>query len=122
LKRVLIVDDEEDIREVMKLTVKLAGHEPVEADGTLQALEVLRDGPVDLVLLDLRMPEVDGWDFLRAATEDRLLGAAKVIVVSANADPAVARQALNSGCSAFIEKPFSPRDLRAAIEGLLGPA
>ena len=113
--RILVVDDESDIRELMRLTVALEGHVAEVASDGQEALEMVRSSPPDLVLLDIRMPGLDGWGFLEHAKDEGLLERVPVVAVSAHADPKTAERAIELGCSEFIEKPFSTTKLRELI-------
>lgn len=81
--RVLVVDDDEDVREVFKSILMLAGFDVVEASGGAEGLKLLRaDRSIRLVLLDLTMPEMDGWRFRHEQRSDPRLAAIPTIVVS----------------------------------------
>lgn len=114
--RLLVVDDESDIRLSISLALSLAGHEVVEATTGAEAVaRVVADAP-DAVLLDLRLPDVDGWGVL-----ERLRGLGRfptvpVVVGSADADPAARRRALDEGCVGYLVKPFEPEELLSLLE------
>jgi DNA-binding response OmpR family regulator len=114
---VLIVDDEPSVRLVFRTTLEAAGYEVAEAADGESALGALRDGPVDLVFLDLRMPGMDGLEVLRHvrdAGDDT-----PVVIVTAHGDVPNAVEAMKLGAIDFLAKPLSPAALRkAALEVL----
>ena len=119
MSRVLVVDDEPDIRLLMRVTLQAAGHTVLEADDGQSALETIRADEFDLVLLDLRMPNVDGWAVLATLSEEGRLDGLPVIAISAHADPEMMRRALVAGCRAYLNKPFKPDALRQVVDSTL---
>ena len=121
--RVLVVDDEGDIRVIVGLNLGLAGMEFGEARDGNEALDSLRTRNWDACILDLAMPTVDGFEVLRALTEEGIIDQIAVIVLSAKGSPAVAIEALELGAHAHLTKPFSPGAVAHTVEELisLGP-
>jgi DNA-binding NtrC family response regulator len=118
--RILIVDDEPHIRKVMRLTLESSGHEVGEAGTGEEALEVIGATKWDIVLLDERMPGIDGLETLRrlrARESD-----AVVIMVTAFASIELAVDAMKLGAIDFVHKPMSPETLRSAVDNALGKA
>lgn len=114
--KVLVVEDEADLRTLMRIHLERSGHEVAEAaDGVLALEHVEQHGPPDLILLDIRMPRADGWEVLRVLGEQGLLDTIPVIVVSAFAQEDHLERTLEMGGRAFLEKPFSRPDLLQAI-------
>jgi len=114
--RVLIVDDELDIRETIAELLRLEGHEPFEATDGEQALVRCRQLRPDLVLLDLMMPGMNGWDFRKAQLRDPAIASIPVVVVSA-----VARSR-DLPADGFLQKPFSLDDLLALVRRVARPS
>ena len=113
-KRVLIVDDEENIRRMMRLTLEAAGYEVGEAPNGQQGLDAYADGSSwDVVLLDQRMPGMDGLEVLRRLDERD--AAAQVIMVTAYASVELAVDAMKIGATDFVRKPMTPEILRNAV-------
>jgi CheY-like chemotaxis protein len=110
--RVLIVDDEPDIRATVSAMLEIEGYRVDEAINGADALRVLEDRLPDLILLDMRMPVLDGWGFAR---ELRERGHRTPIVVMTAARDA-ARWASEIAASAFVAKPFGFDDLISAVE------
>jgi CheY-like chemotaxis protein len=110
--RVLVVDDEPHIRATVTAMLESEGYDVVEATNGAEALKVVETAPPDLVLLDMRMPVLDGWGF---AAELRRRGHQLPIVVMTAASDA-ARWASEIAAPAFVAKPFGIDDLIAAVE------
>ena len=115
---VLIVDDDARIREFVRVNLEMDGYTVREAANAEEGLAVLDDEPPDLILLDVMMPGVDGWEMLRRVNERHGVGAIPVIMFSGQAeesqDEAVAR-----GAHGFVGKPFNPQDLLSRTKELL---
>jgi CheY-like chemotaxis protein len=116
LTRALVVEDEEDIRFLARTLLEYAGLDVEEAATGGDALQMLEKGGYDVVLLDLRIPEPDGWVVLERLRAQGLLEKLRVIVVSAHAEPAMAAQARALGCE-YLTKPF---DADALVSAALG--
>ena len=117
-KRILIIDDEEHIRQVMRMTLEAAGYEAGEAADGPRGLEAFGDGSTwDAVLLDQKMPGMDGLETLRRIKE-RSAGA-RVIMVTAFASIELAVDAMKLGASDFVRKPMTPEILRNAVTAAL---
>ncbi len=110
--RILVVEDDESIAEFVEMALVPQGHEVIRAPNGEVALRMLEHAPVELVLLDMRMPVMDGWAFARAYRE-RGAAAAPIVVMTAAAD--AARRAEEIGCNAVLPKPFEIVDLYAVI-------
>ena len=118
--RILIVDDEPHIRKVMRLTLESHEHEVGEAGTGEEALEMIGATKWDIVLLDERMPGIDGLETLRRIrTRD---SDAVVIMVTAFASIELAVDAMKLGAIDFVRKPMSPETLRAAVDNALAKA
>ena len=117
-KRILIVDDEEHIRRVMRMTMEAAGHETDEAADGYRGLEVFGDGSAwDAVLLDQKMPGMDGLETLRRMKQRD--PSARVIMVTAYASVELAVDAMKLGATDFVRKPMTPETLRNAVTAAL---
>ena len=116
---VLIVDDDERLREYVRVNLEMEGytiHEAASADDGMRVLDELRP---DLVLLDVMMPSVDGWEMLRLMHERHGVGSIPVVMFSGKVDPRAADQAAERGAQGFIGKPFDPNELIAQTKQLL---
>jgi response regulator RpfG family c-di-GMP phosphodiesterase len=118
-KRVLLVDDEPSIRRLAQITLERSGFVCAEAGDATTALTILRKERFDLILLDLNLPDMDGYEVcrrLRTTPDDRNL---KIIVVSGRGDQNQLSEALPLGADDYIAKPFGERQLRARVEHAL---
>jgi excisionase family DNA binding protein len=108
---VLIVDDDERLREYVRVNLEAEGYVVREAASAEEALAELGEESPDLILLDVMMPEVDGWEALRRIQEHTGVGAIPVIMFSGKVDAESAAEARSRGAQGFIGKPFDPRSL-----------
>ncbi|RMG48193.1 MAG: sigma-54-dependent Fis family transcriptional regulator [Acidobacteria bacterium] len=120
MARVLIADDEANLRATVARTLRGEGHEPVEAADGVEAVSRLRRGGIDVVLLDLSMPRLDGFGVLQALAEEE--GAPPVIVLTAHASLDNAVRAVKLGAWDFVEKPPAAETLLLRIERALEAA
>jgi CheY-like chemotaxis protein len=120
---VLVVDDDPSIRKMIIAALRRdrAEYTFVEAANGREALDMMRDQLPDVMVLDLMMPLVSGWDVLRERAGDAELMKIPVIVVSANRDPEVAN-AVQGGICAFLPKPFDIGALSALVRSCITPS
>ena len=116
-KRVLVVDDDAGIREVTSDILELGGYEVLTAANGADALEQARANPPDAIVLDLRMPVMDGLQFLAACRQDGLCDGTQVLVMSAYND--LIDAACDLGVSASVVKPFQLAAFVQVLERLL---
>jgi DNA-binding response OmpR family regulator len=117
-KRILIIDDEENIRRVTRLTLQAAGYEVGEAIDGASGLELFGDGSTwDAVLLDQRMPGMDGLETLHHISDRD--PSARVIMATAYASIELAVDAMKLGATDFVRKPMTPEILRNAVSAAL---
>jgi DNA-binding NtrC family response regulator len=116
--RILVVDDEQPLRKMVRLTLEAAGYDVGEAEDGPQALEAWRQkGAWDAVLLDQRLPGMDGLEVLR-----KLRGqdpSARIVMVTAYASIDLAVEAMKLGATDFLRKPMTPETVRGAVAGAL---
>src|SRR3954449_6947919 len=121
--RILVVDDEPDIRELVRMNLEIEGHDAVLVANGQSALDVLEQGGIDLVLLDVMMPGIDGWEVLRRvkAHPDASVSEVPIIMLTARADDLDQVKGGIEGAVRYITKPFSVADLRdQVLEALEG--
>jgi excisionase family DNA binding protein len=116
---VLIVDDDERVREYVRVNLEMEGYSVREAGNAEEGLAVLEDVSPDLVLLDVMMPEVDGWEMLRRVQERHGVGAIPVVMFSGKVDDEAAAEATARGAQGFLGKPFDPQQLIEHAKQLL---
>jgi DNA-binding response OmpR family regulator len=115
-KRILVVDDEPRMRRFVHMNLDLEGYEVIEADNGLQALEKVRDDAPDLVVLDVMMPDLDGFETLAHIRE---VSAVPVIMLTVKGDEEDRIRGLDLGADDYVTKPFSPRELLSRIRAVL---
>jgi len=119
---VLVVDDEPDIRSLMKINLEAAGYSVITAATGEEALDQVRRRPPDAMFLDLMMPGIDGWDVLAELKAGRGPGSEiPVFLVTALHDGALRLRGSIEGALQFITKPFDPVELVHALEQVLDP-
>ena len=116
---VLVVDDDEANREVLARRLGRLGYSVTQAENGRVALELMHREPVDLVLLDLNMPEVDGYQVLEARREDPRLRDIPTIMISASADTSNVVRCIQMGADDHLGKPFDPVLLEARLGACL---
>ena len=117
-KRALVVDDQAPVRMFHRRLLEQMGCECVEAADGPSALKAAEE-PFDLVLLDVRMPGMDGFEVCKRMRERAPQSHVKIIVVSGNGDTDELAQALPRGADDYIAKPFSPQELASRVQALL---
>ncbi len=119
MARVLVIDDEPDVLLLCKMNLEIAGHEVIEARDGQTGIDLARENCPDAVILDLMMPRVDGYEVLKALSEQRQAVDVTVVILTAKARQQDRVRCLRDGADVFITKPFSPQDLVTTIERLL---
>jgi len=114
--KILIVDDEANIRELIRLYLRQAGFDTVEADNGRLALEIVRSENPDLIVLDLMLPERDGWEVCR---EIRAAGDTPIIMLTAKDAETEKLLGFALGADDYVTKPFQPRELVARVRAVL---
>lgn len=116
-KALLIVDDDEQLRRLCKITLEQSGHLISEAENGKEALAAVTKTSFDLIVLDLSMPDMDGFEFLKAVrVESPKL---KIIVISGFLGGTMLKAAKLFGAAATLAKPFSPESLLATVDQVL---
>jgi excisionase family DNA binding protein len=116
---ILIVDDDARLREFVRVNLEMDGYSVREAASAAEGLAALDEEPPDLILLDVMMPEVDGWEMLRRVRERHGVDSIPVIMFSGKVDERTAEAAEERGAQAFIGKPFDPQQLIQSTKQLL---
>jgi DNA-binding response OmpR family regulator len=118
---ILVVDDEDMIRQTVRSTLELDGHTILDTSDGARVLQMLQENQVDLVLTDILMP---GWNGLHTISEIRRLGhSVKIIAMSGSGVSFIhLEDAVKLGADAILEKPFRPRELRAMVVSLIKEA
>lgn len=118
-KTILIVDDEEDILQILRYNLEKEGYLVKTATDGAQALEVASSGPLDLILLDVMMPELDGFEVCRKLRTTSLHATTPIIFLTARVGELDQILGLELGADDYIQKPISPRVLVARVKSVL---
>ena len=117
--RILIVEDQEDNRMILRDLLGVAGFEVLEAVNGAEGVQAANRERPDLVLMDVQMPEMDGYEATRRIKDDPATAAIPIIVVTSYALSGDEEKARSAGCDDYITKPFSPRALLAIVRDWL---
>jgi two-component system, cell cycle response regulator DivK len=118
-KRILVVEDQEDNRQILRDLLSNSGFEMIEAEDGMQALAQAAKHRPDLILMDIQLPIMDGYEATRRLKADAELKAIPIIVVTSYALSGDEDKARAAGCDAYVAKPYSPRALLAKIKEYL---
>jgi len=118
-KRILVVDDDENILNLEKTILEQKGFEVTAAPGGAEALRLLAEHDFDLVLLDVMMPEVDGFTVCRKIKEDARLKDIPVIFLTAKGGGEALAEGFESGAIMYINKPFTANKLLTIVNTML---
>ncbi len=114
--RILVVDDEPGIVDIARANLEGQGYTVIGAYDGEEALELIREERPDLVILDILMPEMDGWDVLERIESDPDLSGIPVIMLTARVSDEDVLRGLETGAVEYMTKPFYPQDLVAAVK------
>ena len=120
MKTVLVIDDADDIRHLLSTVLRADGYDVECAEGGTQALERLAgEGRVDVILLDVQMPEMDGWTTLQRIRQSPTAAAVPVVLCTVKQHSTDLARAWSLGADGYITKPFQIADLLAEISDVL---
>lgn len=120
MARILIAEDEPDIRELVAFTLRFAGHEVVATSNGEEALHKASEYVPDIILMDVRMPRMTGYDACRAMKADPLLKNIPVVFLSAKGQDSEIQTGLEAGAEEYLLKPFAPDQLTERVKAILG--
>lgn len=119
MAKILIAEDERDIRDLVSFTLRFAGHEVVAVGNGEEAVEAARQEMPDLILMDVRMPRMTGYEACEKMKADPELQAIPVVFLSAKGQESEIRTGLDAGAAEYMLKPFAPSELTARVSELL---
>ena len=114
-----MIDDEPDVRWLLRMSLERAGHDVIDAEDGLRGVALAQKQRPEIIVLDLMMPVMDGYAVLAELAKDPRTANVPVVVLSARAIPDEAERAVGAGARRFVEKPFDPELLAAELDGLL---
>ena len=120
--RVLLVDDYPDAREMYTEYLEFSGFDVVQAGNGMEALQRAIDTVPDIILMDLSLPVMDGWEATRRLKADQRTTAIPVVALTGHALAGISEGAKKAGCEAFVTKPCLPEDLVREIRKILDSA
>ena len=116
MNKLMVVDDDPNIRELIRLILKKEGFEVLEASDGVDALAKLENSKVDLIVLDIMMPNMDGWEFCREA---RRFWDLPILMLTAKGETSQKVKGFELGADDYLTKPFEPAELTARVKALL---
>ncbi len=121
-RRILVVDDQEDNRRILRDLLTASGFEVIEGKTGEEGVALAEERTPDLILMDIQLPGIDGYEATRRIKAKPALRAVPLIVVTSYALSGDDAKAFAAGADAYVSKPFSPRALLAKVREFLGPA
>ncbi len=121
-KKILVVDDEKALTALVSLHMKMAGFEVLTANNGEKALELAGEEKPDLIILDLMLPKIDGWEVCKRLRQDPGISNIPVIMLTARAETEDKLKGFEAGADDYVTKPFSPRELVARVKRVLARA
>jgi CheY-like chemotaxis protein len=117
--RVLVVDDYPDAREMYAEYLQFSGFDVIEAGNGMEAIERAADRAPDIILMDLSLPVMDGWEATRRLKADKATADIPIVALTGHALAGILEGAKKAGCDAFVTKPCLPEDLVKEIRKVL---
>jgi DNA-binding response OmpR family regulator len=117
---VLAADDDEDILELIAFRLEHSGYTVLQARDGEEALDLARTSRPDLAVLDVMMPKIDGFEVTRRLREDDSTARMPIILLTARTQEADVQRGFDAGADDYIRKPFSPQELGARVQAILG--
>jgi two-component system, cell cycle response regulator DivK len=119
-KRILVVEDQEDLRGILRDLLAGSGYEMLEAPDGQAGVDKAKAEKPDLILMDIQMPVMDGYDATRQIKADPELKSIPIVAVSSFAMKGDEEKARASGCDHYVTKPYSPMQLLRTVRGFIG--
>jgi DNA-binding response OmpR family regulator len=117
---VLAADDDEDILELVAFRLERSGYTVLRARDGEEALRVALEAKPDLAVLDVMMPKLDGFELTRKLRAEEATSRMPIILLTARAQDADVQAGFDAGADDYLRKPFSPQELRARVQAILG--
>ena len=119
-KKILVVEDTEDNRQILRDLLGMAGYDMIEAHDGAEGVSQATQHKPDLILMDIQMPVMDGYEATRRIKADPVLKTIPVIAVTSYALSGDEEKARTAGCDGYVAKPFSPRQMLAKVRETIG--
>lgn len=118
-KKILVVDDCDTTRKLLSYIIKEKGYRIISASNGIEALELLATSPIDLIVTDLNMPQMDGYELSKSLRGQDAYREIPIIMITTEAGEADRRMGLEAGVTTYLSKPISPQRLLYEIEKLI---
>lgn len=119
MAHILVAEDERDIRELINFTLMFAGHKVTQASNGAEALELALQVKPDLIMMDVRMPKMTGYEACRQMKQHEEIRHVPVVFLSAKGQDEEVQTGIEAGAAAYILKPFAPEELTRRIAEIL---
>ncbi len=119
MPKILVAEDERDIRELIGFTLRFAKFDVTLVANGLEAVEKATEEPPDLIMLDVRMPKMTGYEACRVLKDNPATSMIPIVILSAKGQETEIEQGLSSGADEYIVKPFAPDELTNQVEEIL---
>lgn len=119
MKRIMVVDDSKTMRSLIGLILKKKNYSVLEANDGMDAIEKLSENKVDLIIVDLNMPNMDGLEFVKTVRGNFYTMDTPVIMLTTTKDETIRKKALSAGVNVFLNKPVNPEILLFKVESLI---
>ena len=119
MAKILIAEDERDIRDLITFTLRFAGHEVITAVNGEEAVNLAKEAHPDLILMDVRMPKMTGYEACKALKSEKSTENIPVVFLSAKGQEAEVQTGIEAGAVEYILKPFSPDQLTERVQAIL---
>jgi len=119
VKKIIAVDDSSSIRKLVKFSLKTIGYQVILAENGQEALECLAKDAVDAIILDINMPRMDGFEFLKKIKADEVYASIPVIMLTTEGQDEDKEKSIRLGAHDYIVKPFKPSELLNIVEKTL---
>jgi DNA-binding response OmpR family regulator len=117
---ILAADDDEDILELVVFRLERAGYDVLQARDGAEAVQLALEKTPDLAVLDVMMPKLDGFEVVRRLRAEEATKRMPIIMLTARAQDADVEAGFEAGANDYLRKPFSPQELRARVQAMLG--
>jgi DNA-binding response OmpR family regulator len=119
MAKIVIAEDEPDIRELIAITLRIAGHEVITGSNGLEGYELTKKEHPDLVMFDVRMPKMTGYEACKKIKDDPEIANTPVVFLSAKGQESEIEQGMSAGAEEYLLKPFSLEQLTARVKSIL---
>ena len=121
MKKILIAEDERDIRDLISFTLRFAGYDVIAVNDGLEAVELVPQEVPDLILMDVRMPRMTGYEACKRIKANEETAHIPVVFLSAKGQDTEVKEGLEAGAVEYLLKPFAPNELIDRVKALLPP-